>query len=44
MIVGSALVKVIEESIGSQELITKAAAFVKALKQGVLAGHGERTI
>jgi tryptophan synthase alpha chain len=41
VIVGSALVKVIEENTGSLELIAKAAAFVKALKQGVLAGHGE---
>ncbi len=41
VIVGSALVKVIEEQAGSSELISKAAAFVKALKQGVLAGHGE---
>lgn len=39
VIVGSALVKVIEENIGSPELVPKAAAFVKALKQGVLAGH-----
>jgi tryptophan synthase alpha chain len=44
VIVGSALVKVIEENIGSPELIANAAAFVKALKQGVLAGHGEHTI
>ncbi len=43
VIVGSALVKVIEEHAGSPELIGKAAAFVKALKQGVLAGHGEKT-
>ena len=41
VIVGSALVKVMEESIGSPELIVNAAAFVKALKQGVLAGHDE---
>ena len=41
VIVGSALVKVIEENIGSPELIANAAAFVKALKQGVLAGHGK---
>ena len=41
VIVGSALVKVIEENAGSPELVGKAAAFVKALKQGVLAGHGE---
>jgi len=40
VIVGSALVKVIEENIGNPELIHHAAAFVKALKQGVLAGHG----
>ncbi len=39
VIVGSALVKVIEENAGSPELTAKAAAFVKALKQGVLAGH-----
>jgi tryptophan synthase alpha chain len=42
VIVGSALVKVIEEHTGSPELVSKAAAFVKALKQGVLAGHGEQ--
>ncbi len=41
VIVGSALVKVVEENIGSPELIANAVAFVKALKQGVLAGHGE---
>ncbi len=41
VIVGSALVKVIEEHAGSPELTAKAAAFVKALKQGVLAGHGD---
>ena len=40
VIVGSALVKVIEEHAGSPELAGKATAFVKALKQGVLAGHG----
>ncbi len=40
VIVGSALVKVIEENAGSPELAGKATAFVKALKQGVLAGHG----
>lgn len=39
VIVGSALVKVIEENIGSPDLVRNAAAFVKALKQGVLAGH-----
>jgi tryptophan synthase alpha chain len=43
VIVGSALVKVIEEHAGSPELIAKAAEFVKALKQGVLAGHGGQT-
>jgi len=42
VIVGSALVKVMEENGNSPELITKAAAFVKALKQGVLAGHGNQ--
>ncbi|OGW37803.1 MAG: tryptophan synthase subunit alpha [Nitrospirae bacterium GWD2_57_9] len=42
VIVGSALVKVIEENAGSPELVAKATAFVKALKQGVLAGHGEQ--
>jgi tryptophan synthase alpha chain len=41
VIVGSALVKVIEENSGSAELVDKSAAFVKALKQGVLAGHGD---
>jgi tryptophan synthase alpha chain len=41
VIVGSALVKVVEENSGSPELIANAVAFVKALKQGVLAGHGE---
>jgi tryptophan synthase alpha chain len=40
VIVGSALVKVIEENIGSPDLVRNAAAFVKTLKQGVLAGHG----
>ncbi len=42
VIVGSALVKVIEENIGSPELVHHAVAFVKALKEGVLAGHGDR--
>jgi tryptophan synthase alpha chain len=42
VIVGSALVKVIEENIGSLELVQHAVTFVKALKQGVLAGHGGR--
>jgi tryptophan synthase alpha chain len=36
VIVGSALVKVIEENSGSPDLAAKAAGFVKALKQGVL--------
>ena len=36
VIVGSALVKVIEESIGTPELVAKAAAFVRSLKEGVL--------
>jgi tryptophan synthase alpha chain len=44
VIVGSALVKVIEDNLGSPELVPKASAFVKALKQGVLAGHGEQQI
>jgi tryptophan synthase alpha chain len=42
VIVGSALVKVIEEFGNSPELVEKAVAFVKALKQGVLAGHGDQ--
>ena len=42
VIVGSALVKVIEKNIGSEELVSRVVSFVKALKQGVLAGHGER--
>jgi tryptophan synthase alpha subunit len=36
VIVGSALVKVIEEQGGSPDLVAKAAAFVRTLKQGVL--------
>jgi tryptophan synthase alpha chain len=40
VIVGSALVKVIEENINSSELVSRTVAFVKALKQGVLAGRG----
>ena len=36
VIVGSALVKVIEENANSPDLAARAAAFVKALKQGVL--------
>ena len=42
VIVGSALVNVIEENIGDPELVSHAAAFVKALKQGVLAGKGNK--
>ncbi len=41
VIVGSALVKVIEEYGASPELVQKAAAFVRALKQGVRAGRGD---
>jgi tryptophan synthase alpha chain len=41
VIVGSALVKVIEENAGNPELVSRVVAFVKALKQGVLAGQGE---
>jgi tryptophan synthase alpha chain len=41
VIVGSALVKVIEENAGNTELVSRVVAFVKALKQGVLAGQGE---
>ncbi len=41
VIVGSALVKVIEDSIGNPELTARAVAFAKALKQGVLAGKGK---
>lgn len=42
VIVGSALVKVMEEHLGSPELIPQAAAFVKALKQGLrAAGRSE---
>jgi tryptophan synthase alpha chain len=44
VIVGSALVKVIEENGSSPELVAQAGRFVKALKQGVLAGHGEQHI
>jgi tryptophan synthase alpha chain len=39
VIVGSALVKVIEEHIGKPELVAHVAASVRALKQGVLVGH-----
>ncbi len=41
VIVGSALIKVIEENINSPELVSRAVSFVKVLKQGVLAGRGE---
>jgi len=41
VIVGSALVKVIEENIGNPELSARAVAFTMALKQGVLAGKGK---
>jgi tryptophan synthase alpha chain len=44
VIVGSALVKVIEENLGRPELVPNAVAFIKALKQGVLAGHGDQEI
>jgi tryptophan synthase alpha chain len=37
VIVGSALVKIIEENTGSPDLVSSVAGFVKALKQGVLA-------
>ena len=37
VIVGSALVKVIEEHIGSPDLVDRAASFVRSLKEGVLA-------
>jgi len=42
VIVGSALVKLIEENIGKPELVHHTVVFAKALKQGVIAGHGER--
>jgi tryptophan synthase alpha chain len=44
VIVGSAIVRVIEENIGNAGLVQRVAGFVKALKQGVLAGHGERQV
>lgn len=37
VIVGSALVKIIEEAAGAGDLVDKAASFVRRLKQGVLA-------
>lgn len=40
IIVGSALVKVIEENSGTPELVARAVDFTRALKQGVLAGQG----
>jgi tryptophan synthase alpha chain len=42
VIVGSALVKVIEERAGHPDLITSVAAAVRALKQGVLTGRSSR--
>jgi tryptophan synthase alpha chain len=39
VIVGSALVKVIEQNIGSPELVARTAEFVRSLKQGVLAAR-----
>lgn len=42
VIVGSALVKVLEENIGNPELVHRAVDFVKAMKQGVRAAHGEK--
>jgi len=42
VIVGSALVKVIEENVGPPELVDRTLAFVQALKKGVLAGHAGR--
>jgi tryptophan synthase alpha chain len=36
VIVGSALVRVIEENLGSPDLVARASAFAKSLKQGVL--------
>jgi tryptophan synthase alpha chain len=41
VIVGSALVKIIEEQAGNPELATSVAAAVKALKQGMLAGRSD---
>jgi tryptophan synthase alpha chain len=37
VIVGSALVKIIEQHLGSPQLVTTAADFVRSLKQGILA-------
>lgn len=39
VIVGSALVKIVEEHSGSSDVVARVAASVKELKQGVLAGH-----
>jgi len=39
IIVGSALVKVIEENFGMPEQVPRAVDFARALKQGVLVGH-----
>ncbi len=41
VIVGSALVKVVEENAQAEALVPRAVDFVKALKQGVMAGHGQ---
>lgn len=41
VIVGSALVKAIEEQSGSAALVAGTAELVRAFKQGVLAGHGD---
>jgi tryptophan synthase alpha chain len=40
VIVGSALVKVMEDSLDTPDLVARVTAFVQALKQGVLLGHG----
>ncbi len=43
VIVGSALVKIVEENSLTPGLVPQAAGFVKALKQGVFAGHDGET-
>lgn len=43
IIVGSALVKIIEDHIGSPELVPKTAGFVRSLKEGVLAAARKDT-
>ncbi len=40
VIVGSALVKVIEENIGKSDMVSGTADFVKSLKQGVIGANG----